>query len=53
MVPCCIGCLSVVDDGDGSADGGAICPKCGPRAAAEIVRRPETSVGSVGRGRSR
>lgn len=49
METICIGCLTAVvpDGGPGVAtDGGAICPKCGPRESHQLVRRPVTGGGS-------
>ena len=44
METVCIGCLMPVvpDDGPTATDGGAICPKCGPRESYQLVRRPVT-----------
>jgi hypothetical protein len=44
METVCIGCLTPVvpAGGDPAADGGAICPKCGPRESHQLVRRPVT-----------
>jgi hypothetical protein len=45
METVCIGCMTPVVPNDApgpAADGGAICPKCGPRESHQLVRRPVT-----------